>query len=79
MNHGDVHIPYDMKCGNCGHDASDHWVSYNKVIVSAGRCYACASNSRIAAFGEICTTFKFDNLNYIEIMSARKEQEKNLI
>ena len=77
MNYGDIHIPHDMKCGNCQHNASAHWGSYDGVIVDI-ICYKCIFDDASSA-EKVCLTFKFDNLNYIEKMAERKEQEKNLI
>jgi len=67
-----------MKCGGCQHDASDHWASWNGVVVAAGTCYSCIKEQPTCNFGH-CASFKFDNLNYVEVMAERREQKKNLI
>jgi hypothetical protein len=76
MNHGDVPIPYDMKCASCPHTASAHWYSDNGTLWT-GHCWECQDMAGIV-FYPICTYFKFDNLNYIEVIAERREQEKDL-
>jgi hypothetical protein len=82
VNYGDLHIPHDMKCASCQHDASDHWVSMRGIIYQ-GECRGCQEASykvtgKINIFW-VCYEFKWDNLNYIEVMAERREQEKGLV
>jgi len=78
MKYESLFVPYDMKCGECQHAASDHWASWNGFVVAAGTCYSCMREQSHCNF-EHCRAFKFDNLNYIEVVAERREQEKNLI
>jgi hypothetical protein len=77
VNHEDIKIPYDMKCANCQHTASDHWWSYGGQLQN-GECHACIGKD-IHSPMFMCYEFKWDNLNYVEVMASRREQEKNLI
>ncbi len=57
-------IPYDRFC-NCGHIASDHWVSDRRGNLFTGQCRECASTYPI--LNElVCLEFRQDNLRYLE-------------
>lgn len=77
MTYKDIKIPYDMKCANCNHTASDHWWSYHGQL-SNGNCASCMIKD-INSSMFICHTFIFDNLNYVEIVAEHREQNSEYL
>jgi hypothetical protein len=78
VNHGDLHIPYDMKCADCQHIASHHWYS-GKGKLWSGDCQSCIDMDGTMFPYPICREFKWDNLNYVEALAEHREWEKSLI
>lgn len=77
MNHDSIKIPYDMKCASCNHDASKHWYSsYGKLW--SGDCQSCQDMAGVV-FYPVCHEFKWDNLNYVEIVAEHREQNSEYL